>query len=625
MNLNTSEEDKPLNSARDALSALPSLDEANADQDATSILLRSDLVKSSRPDESNPYLYADDIDEDEPDEDDSTEAAKQSDADATPEAPGAAPAHHIVVPEVDAPTDASPALSSSAQSEAQDNPPAPVTSFVPQAQTPIGGPSFTFDDTDGRRSGRIKIVVAVTCAVVAVLIGVYVYFGNYYTTHFFPHTTVNGDDVSGMSVDELSQFISNIGSAYKVHVTGAGLDFTVNSEDISFVYDGKTYGEDAGSQINAWSWPLEISRPHAYTVQKGISYDENKLNDIVGATVDKFNETATQPTNAGIRFDGDSSSFVAIPEAVGTAVRKDDILPLVNTGVSTMQDEVVLGDDLLVQPAITQDSKKIRSTIKRMNKLLDNPIKLTMQGNEVFTVDKSLTTPWIGVNDQLDITIDHDAIVKWAQGPLSAQIDTKGTKRTYTRPDGKQVTVEGGSSDYDYGWCLDGAALAETLTNSLNNADFDAIELPMSATGATWNPGGQDWPARYIDVDLSEQYVRMYDESSNIIWETECVSGNPIYGGGTDTGVFFIYRKASPETLKGLDYNNDGKPDYETPVTFWMPFDGGEGLHDASWRGSFGGNIYSYDGSHGCVNLPYAKAEQLYGITNVGDTVVVHW
>ena len=40
-------------------------------------------------------------------------------------------------------------------------------------------------------------------------------------------------------------------------------------------------------------------------------------------------------------------------------------------------------------------------------------------------------------------------------------------------------------------------------------------------------------------------------------------------------------------------------------VTYWMPFNGGIGFHDATWRGCFGGQIYIWSGSHGCVNMPY--------------------
>ena len=46
-----------------------------------------------------------------------------------------------------------------------------------------------------------------------------------------------------------------------------------------------------------------------------------------------------------------------------------------------------------------------------------------------------------------------------------------------------------------------------------------------------------------------------------------------------------------------------------------MPFvvDRGIGFHDATWRSAFGGNIYEYSGSHGCVNLPPNAAKSLYG------------
>ena len=68
----------------------------------------------------------------------------------------------------------------------------------------------------------------------------------------------------------------------------------------------------------------------------------------------------------------------------------------------------------------------------------------------------------------------------------------------------------------------------------------------------------------------------------------------------------------------------DGEPDYESYVNFWMPFlDYDFGLHDATWRWDFGGDIRFYDGSHGCVNLPYDAAAELFDIVEVGDPVVV--
>ena len=73
-----------------------------------------------------------------------------------------------------------------------------------------------------------------------------------------------------------------------------------------------------------------------------------------------------------------------------------------------------------------------------------------------------------------------------------------------------------------------------------------------------------------------------------------------------------------------------GDPTYISYVDYWMPFVGNlVAFHDASWRSSFGDDIYKSNGSHGCVNLPADKANQplqlkLYHIIKVGDVVVVH-
>ena len=54
-----------------------------------------------------------------------------------------------------------------------------------------------------------------------------------------------------------------------------------------------------------------------------------------------------------------------------------------------------------------------------------------------------------------------------------------------------------------------------------------------------------------------------------------------------------------------------------------MPYNNGEGLHDAQWRSRFGGDIYLTNGSHGCINLPLEKAAELYNIVHKGDNVLV--
>ena len=77
----------------------------------------------------------------------------------------------------------------------------------------------------------------------------------------------------------------------------------------------------------------------------------------------------------------------------------------------------------------------------------------------------------------------------------------------------------------------------------------------------------------------------------------------------TEKGVFQVIYKASPSTLNGTDsYGNK----YEQEVNYWIDFNGSQGMHDATWRSQFGGNIYETNGSHGCVNLPLEAAEKIY-------------
>ena len=59
------------------------------------------------------------------------------------------------------------------------------------------------------------------------------------------------------------------------------------------------------------------------------------------------------------------------------------------------------------------------------------------------------------------------------------------------------------------------------------------------------------------------------------------------------------------------------------PVDYFVAFNGNIGMHDAYWRDEFGGNIYTWGGSHGCVNLPHDLAEIIYNNAIVDSTVVV--
>ena len=99
--------------------------------------------------------------------------------------------------------------------------------------------------------------------------------------------------------------------------------------------------------------------------------------------------------------------------------------------------------------------------------------------------------------------------------------------------------------------------------------------------------------------------------------ETDIVTGNTKRKWSTPDGVYFVYSKQRNRTLRG--------DNYATPVKYWMPVNGNIGLHDASWRKKFGGEIYKTDGSHGCVNIPKAVMPDIYETVEKGTPVIMYY
>lgn len=119
----------------------------------------------------------------------------------------------------------------------------------------------------------------------------------------------------------------------------------------------------------------------------------------------------------------------------------------------------------------------------------------------------------------------------------------------------------------------------------------------------------------YVYVSIGDQYLT-YFKDGKVALSCPVVTGNVAEGHSTPVGVFMVNWKCMNITLKGEDY--------ESPVTYWMPFIGGQiGFHDAPWRGAFGGSIYRYSGSHGCINMPVSYAARLYSMLEVRTPVVI--
>ena len=114
-----------------------------------------------------------------------------------------------------------------------------------------------------------------------------------------------------------------------------------------------------------------------------------------------------------------------------------------------------------------------------------------------------------------------------------------------------------------------------------------------------------------------------YYKKGKLVFESICVTGSRLTGTVTDIGVMRILNKVPNATLEGD--NGDGT-EYEAKVSFWLGINWtGEGFHDATWRGNWSSDAWTYDGSHGCINMPYSNMSVLYNLAVVGTPVIVHY
>lgn len=111
-------------------------------------------------------------------------------------------------------------------------------------------------------------------------------------------------------------------------------------------------------------------------------------------------------------------------------------------------------------------------------------------------------------------------------------------------------------------------------------------------------------------------------ENDQITIETPIVTGRP--GAETIPGAGAVIEMLSGTNLVG--YNQFYRQDYSVPVNYWVRFDyQSQGLHDASWQSAYGGDVWVYNGSLGCVNTPLDAIDYIYHHVDYGTPVLVFY
>ena len=206
--------------------------------------------------------------------------------------------------------------------------------------------------------------------------------------------------------------------------------------------------------------------------------------------------------------------------------------------------------------------------------------------------------------------IDDARIAEYIES-LQKHFDTWDCTKAFETTGKKIIHLTG-----DYGWRLDRDKEVKEISKLLRRNGTTVHPLHFLTEAAVrYNPA-RDYGNSYVEIDLSRQVLWLYEEGKVTV-RTDIVSGLMNTDRQTPGGIFCVKYKQSPAVLRGADY--------ASPVTYWMPFNGGIGLHDATWQPAFGGNLCYTRGSHGCINLPLDKAEKIYEKIEKGFPVICYY
>ena len=460
-------------------------------------------------------------------------------------------------------------------------------------------------------AGR-KIIAAVGGAVLiaAVAAGaVYVGMGQKYKRVYFPNTTVNGLNVSGLTPEETKQRITEETNGYTLTIQERGGETeTIQGADIGLhpEFDGTL--EQILQNQSTLAWGFHVGRYVDYTIDTMAAFDETKLSDAVSGLTCLTPERAEAPRDAYISDYISGKGYEIVPEEQGASPDPQLLSSAVHDAILNFQESLSLEDaDVYEKPQITADNEALNAELEAWNKYVHTTVTYRF-GSKSEVLDGEKIHTWLVSDGQGGVSLDDAKIgeyVSWLAQTYNTAYKPKTLKTSY----GQTVTI----SKSVYGWKINQSEETAALKQILLSCESQEREPVYSQTAASHD--GNDYGNTYAEINLTAQHMFFYKEGKLVV-ESDFVSGNESRGWSTPAGVYPLSYKQRNATLKGENY--------ATPVSYWMPFNGGIGMHDAYWRSSFGGKIYKTNGSHGCINLPPAVAKTIYENISAGMPVICY-
>lgn len=454
------------------------------------------------------------------------------------------------------------------------------------------------------------------------LIGLLIGYGSmaiHYQTCFMPGTYINELDCSEMEVPQVAEILEQQSiQGYSLEILGkdqSGTEVvlgTIYPEAVDMrLQDGLINVQALFDRQNPLLW-IEIlgAREVKHTLEPQLVYSQEKLKQVVEEMGILEQEAAQAPQDAYLsEYNEETGRYEIIPEVYGNQLDEDKVLTVISDALSRQATQIHLEDeDCYLQPEVTADDDELLALCDTLNLWLGTAITYDWVGHKEV-LDKTLLADWISIEDGQAV-LDEDSVADFVAAN-ARKYDNYGANRDFVTSLGVQLNLPSGA----FGWKTDQAKETEALIELIKEGAVTKRE-PIYSSKAP-RKDGNNIGSSYVEIDLTNQHLYLYKDGvlvleslfvSGLMSDPECV---------TPQGVFRITYKTVNATLRGGDYAEF--------VYYWMPFHGNYGMHDATWRTEFGGDIYLTNGSHGCINLPLENAEVIYNYMYAGYPVICYY
>ena len=436
----------------------------------------------------------------------------------------------------------------------------------------------------------------------------YVAAAVYFSFHFYGNTVIYGIDCGRMTLSQAKEEISQKLDSYALTLEQReGREEKISAGDIQLEFKDDGSIEKLLKKQRAYLWPVMMLLPGRGTESVSFTYNRESAQAAL-LKLECFDITkVVSPQNAYL---GDTAlGYEVVPEVMGTALDQEKTIQAVLKALDQGEGRISLEEEGCYRnPTVYRDDEELNQDAEELNELTRACITYDF-GDRREVVDGSVIKQWIKENQDGSYYVDEAKIREYVES-LAAKYDTFGCDRQFYTSLGTMVSLSGG----DYGWCIDQEATAEALIQGVRDGVTDTREPVYLYTAMSRDT--DDIGYTYVEICISQQRMWCY-ENGYLVVDTPVVTGNPNKGDATPSGgVWAIDAKMRDTILEGEGY--------ESPVDYWMPFNGDVGIHDMQNRYYFGGTIYLTNGSHGCVNTPYEQAKKIYETISIGSPVIVY-